>query len=71
MEFYLCWGTAGSILGPLLFLLYINDIVNEIGSNIRLFADDISLFVIVDDPDTAAQLINDDMNNNSLWAGKW
>ena len=40
----------GSILGPLLFLLYINDIVNDIGSNIRLFADDTSLFIIVDDP---------------------
>ena len=34
----------GSILGPLLFLLYINDIVLNIGSNIRLFADDTSLF---------------------------
>ena len=37
----------GSILGPLLFLLYINDIVNDIGSNIRLFADDTSLFLVV------------------------
>ena len=44
----------GSILGQLLFLLYINDIVNEIGSNIRLFADDTSLFVIVENTDTAA-----------------
>ena len=38
----------GSILGPLLFLLFINDIVNGIDSNIRLFADDTSLFIIVD-----------------------
>ena len=44
----------GSILGPLLFLLYINDIVADIGSNIRLFADDTSLFIIVDNPITAA-----------------
>ena len=33
----------GSLLGPLLFLVFINDIVNEIGSCIRLFADDTSL----------------------------
>ena len=43
-----------SILGPLLFLLYINDIINDIGSDIRLFADDTSLFIIVDNPVTAA-----------------
>ena len=37
----------GSILGPLLFLLFINDIMNEIHANIRLFADDTSLYLIV------------------------
>ena len=55
----------GSILGPLLFLLYINDIVNDIGCNIRLFADDTSLFVIVENPDSAAELINTDMGKIS------
>ena len=48
----------GSILGPLLFLVFINDIVIEIGSCIRLFADDTSLFIIVDDPVASAERLN-------------
>ena len=41
----------GSILGPLLFSdFHINDIVNEIDSCIRLFADDTSHLIIEDDP---------------------
>ena len=61
----------GSILGPLLFLLYINDIVNNIGSNIRLFADNTSLSIIVDDPVTAAGCINADLGRISNWASRW
>ena len=61
----------GSILGPLLFLLYTNDIVHDIGSNIRLFADDTSLFIIVDDPVTAAGCINTDHVRISKWASTW
>ena len=51
----------GSILGPLLFLLFINDIVNEIHANIRLFADDTSLCLIVEHPDVTSQLLNIDL----------
>ena len=58
----------GSILGSLLFLVYINDIVRDIGSNIRLFADDSSLFIIVDNPLTAADSFNTDLNKISQWA---
>ena len=61
----------GSILGPLLFLLYINDIVTDIGSHIRLFADDTSLFIIVDNPITAANCLNTDLNKISRWAETW
>ena len=37
----------GSILGPLLFLVFINDIIEEINSSIRLFADDTSLYMML------------------------
>ena len=58
----------GSVLGPLLFLVYINDIVQEINSTIRLFADDTSLYIIVESPEEAANTINQDLNRISAWA---
>ena len=61
----------GSILGPLLFLLFINDIVDEIGCNIRLFADDTSLYITVENPDMAAELVNIDLDKIMKWAKKW
>ena len=61
----------GSILRPLLFLLYINDIVEDIGSNIRLFADDTSLYIIVKNPATAALCLNTDLGKISRWAATW
>ena len=61
----------GSILGPLLFLLFINDIVNDIGSNIRLFADDTSLFIIVNNPHDAATCLNSDLDKITRWAATW
>ena len=61
----------GSILGPLLFLVFINDIVNDIGSNIRLFADDTSLYIIVDNPLRSAELLNADLEKISLWSNTW
>ena len=61
----------GSILGPLLFLVYINDIVADVDSSIRLFADDTSLFLIVDHPVTTANLLNSDILRITQWAEQW
>ena len=62
----------GSVLGPFLFLLYINDITGNLLNIVRLFADDTSLFVIVDnDPQISADALNLDLINLSSWAKDW
>jgi hypothetical protein len=61
----------GSVIGPLLFLVYINDIVDNVNSTIKLFADDTSLSLALGNPDTRADLLNRDLENISDWALKW
>ena len=61
----------GSILGPLLFLIFINDIVRDIHSNIRLFADDTSLYLVVDHANHAADCLNSDISKITEWAKTW
>ena len=60
----------GTVLGPLLFLIYINDIVENISSKIRLFADDCLLYrIITSVHDTTA--LQKDLDTLTQWASKW
>ena len=51
----------GSILGPLLFLIYINDIAVGLPSSAKLFADDTFLFSVVHNANTTAKILNNDL----------
>ena len=61
----------GSVLGPLLFLIYINDLEKNIKSNVIFFADDNMLFSIVNDYLISANELNHDLNIISQWAYQW
>ena len=61
----------GSILGLYLFLLFVNDNVDVVSNNIKLFADDTSLYCIVDNQESAAESLNADLENIGQWAKNW
>ena len=61
----------GSILGPLLFLIYINELAGDLCSNEKLFADDISLFSVVHDVNASVRNLNDVLKTTNKWAFQW
>ena len=61
----------GSILGPLLFLIYINDLSGDLSSKAKLFADDTSLFSVTHEITTSANELNNDLKKISYWAFQW
>ena len=63
--------TQESILGSLLFFIYINDLPNELKSHAKLFADDTSRFTIVKDKNVSDNVLNKDLLLISKWAYDW
>ena len=63
----------GSVLGPLLFIIYLNDVANciSVGSRINLFADDIALYRIITSPDDYVALQSDVNGIDSCLTSKY
>ena len=63
--------SQGSVLGPLLFLIYINDLLNGLVSICKIFADDTSIFSKVFDKHSSQNILNNDLSIISEWAFQW
>ena len=61
----------GLILGPLLFLIYINDLSEGLSTNAKLFADSTSLFSVIHDSQTSENVLNKDLEMMHNWAFQW
>ena len=60
----------GSVLGPILFLVYINDLPDEVRSRVRLFADDTALYLTMESEDDSSAL-QTDLDILSAWETRW
>ena len=60
----------GSVLGPILFLIYINDLSDKTRSKVRLFADDTAIYLAVSSLEVA-QILQQDLDHLHLWELDW
>ena len=61
----------GSVLGPLFFLIYINDLPLGLTTNVKLFANDTSLFSVVNNASVSASRLNNDLVKIEDWVFNW
>ena len=67
LQGFSCGVPQGSILGPLFFILYVNDLNNASLLDVILFADDTNLFISHNDPGYLNDTLNSELNNLSTW----
>ena len=60
----------GSVLGPLLFLLYINDLPKNIQSQVRLFSDDTAVYLTVSSHEDT-KILQSDLDTLQEWESTW
>lgn len=83
-RFYVSHGTAqtrlyqilagepqGSVLGPILYLLFTSDLLLDKAVTTGTFADDTAVLAINEDPSLASMLLQKSINNISDWLKKW
>ena len=61
----------GSVLGPMIFLIYINDLPEGLNSEVKVFADDTSLFSIANCVNISASTLNSDLLKMKDWGYQW
>ena len=61
----------GTVLGPILFLVYINDLPENICSKIKLFADDAKLYRKMNDMEDDHNILQKDLNSYCGWNEEW
>ena len=60
----------GSILGPILFLIYVNDLPDYVSNTTKMFADDTKAYSTIDSKDDC-HILQKDLNNLASWSRTW